>query len=180
MGVRRLVGTACLLFVATVLPATQGDFSSGYTVAAADVKREEARARRIRPKRPMRTRFAVAGAKRNVVHHRGHASWSLDGVASLDESFRAVAGRALPISAYGQTDLHTHLGYDHSGAVDVALHPDSRDGQALQRLLRDAGIPFMVARRSVLGIATGAHIHVGSPSRRLTAIASQPSEQTQP
>jgi hypothetical protein len=120
----------------------------------------------------MGSRIAVAAAKPTVVRHRGRAAWSLDDVARLDDAFRAEVGRSLPISAYGQTDLHTGLGYDHSGAVDVALHPDSREGLALQRLLRDAGIPFITARRSVHGVATGAHIHIGPPSARLTAIAS--------
>jgi len=149
-----------------------------YVVADADWKREEARAARPRPRRP--GPVVVAHGKPNVVRHRGHAQWSLDDVASLEESFGAVAGRPLPISAYGQTQFHTRLGYDHSGAVDVALHPDSRDGQTLQELLREAGIPYMVARRSVLGIATGAHIHIGPPSRRLTTIASSHASSQQP
>jgi hypothetical protein len=169
MGPHRLTGIVGLVLAALASPATRADVAPAYTVADADWKREEARAMRRPPKRP---RIAVARATPSVVRHRGKTPWSLDDVARLDASFRAEVGRSLPISAYGQTDLHTGLGYDHSGAVDVALHPESREGLALQRLLRDAGIPFITAHRSVHGVATGAHIHIGTPSRRLTAIAS--------
>jgi hypothetical protein len=75
-------------------------------------------------------------------------------------------GRTLPISAFGQTGLHTHLGFDHRNSVDVALHPDSPEGRLLLAKLRSFGVPFIAFRRAVPGIATGAHIHVGNPSPR--------------
>jgi hypothetical protein len=107
-----------------------------------------------------------------MVRHHGRAGWSLEELPRIEDFFQSAFGRALPISAYGQTALHSQLGFDHREAVDVAIHPDSREGLALQRFLRDGGIPFMVARRSVEGVATGAHIHIGRPSQRLTAVAS--------
>jgi hypothetical protein len=75
-------------------------------------------------------------------------------------------GRSLPISAFGQTALHNHLGFDHRNSLDVALHPDSVQGRALISNLRSLGVPFIAFRHAVPGIATGAHIHVGRPSHR--------------
>jgi len=71
-----------------------------------------------------------------------------------------------PISADGQTTFHSRMGFDHSNAVDIAVGPDSAEGQALMNHLRAMGIPFIAFRRAVPGSATGAHIHVGIPSPR--------------
>jgi hypothetical protein len=73
----------------------------------------------------------------------------------------------LPTSAVGQSVTHNQLGYDHRNAVDVALHPDSSEGKALISYLQNQGIPFLAFRAAIPGVATGPHIHIGSPSRRL-------------
>jgi hypothetical protein len=78
--------------------------------------------------------------------------------------FVSKFGRTLPVSAFGQTSLHSHLGFDHRNAVDVALNPDSAEGRALLGKLRGFGIPFIAFRQAIPGIATGAHIHIGKPS----------------
>lgn len=80
--------------------------------------------------------------------------------------FVSKFGRTLPVSAFGQTRLHSRLGFDHRNGVDVALSPDSLEGRALLAKLRGFGVPFIAFRKAVPGIATGAHIHVGNPSRR--------------
>jgi hypothetical protein len=80
--------------------------------------------------------------------------------------FISKFGRTLPVSAFGQTRLHSRLGFDHSNGIDVALSPDSTEGQAVLDRLRGLGVPFIAFRRAVPGIATGAHIHVGKPSPR--------------
>jgi hypothetical protein len=80
--------------------------------------------------------------------------------------------RSLPISAAGQSETHDRLGYDHRGAVDVAVHPDSPEGQALIEYLRELGVPFLAYRGAVPGAATGAHIHIGPPSYRIVTPAS--------
>jgi hypothetical protein len=85
----------------------------------------------------------------------------------LERFFFSRFGRAAPISALGQTALHARMGFDHSHGVDIALHPDTLEGQALMNHLRGMGIPFIAFRRAVPGSATGAHIHVGIPSRRI-------------
>ena len=80
--------------------------------------------------------------------------------------FLSKFGRTLPVSAFGQTRLHSRLGFDHRNSVDVALSPDSAAGRALLSKLRGFGVPFITFRKAIPGIATGAHIHVGRPSPR--------------
>ena len=80
--------------------------------------------------------------------------------------FISKFGRTLPVSAFGQTRLHSRLGFDHRNGIDVALSPDSLEGRALLGKLRGFGVPFIAFRRAIPGVATGAHIHVGRPSPR--------------
>ena len=94
----------------------------------------------------------------------GAALWSLADASKIEAFFTHTFGHALPISALGQTATHDRLHLDHQNAMDVALHPDSAEGQALLNYLRQAGIPFMAFRGAVSGAATGAHIHIGKPS----------------
>ncbi len=93
--------------------------------------------------------------------------WNMSEVAKVDGFFTSRFGRRAPISAFGQTALHSRLGFDHSNAIDIATHPDSAEGRALMDYLRSAGIPFLAFRSAVPGKATGPHIHIGLPSRRL-------------
>ena len=88
----------------------------------------------------------------------------------LDRFFRERFGRALPVSAYGQTPVHDRLRLDHHQALDIAVHPDSPEGAALLSFLRGAGISFIAFRGAMAGAATGAHIHVGAPSPRTAAL----------
>jgi hypothetical protein len=105
-----------------------------------------------------------------LVRFNGVALWSLTlGTSRLQQFFQARFGRALPISAFGQADLHGRMGFDHRNALDVAVHPDSPEGRALMRHLRAEGIPFIAAWGAIPGSASGAHIHVGQPSPRISA-----------
>jgi hypothetical protein len=72
------------------------------------------------------------------------------------------------VSAFGQTATHARLGFDHRQALDVAVHPDSPEGKGLIQYLRGQGISFIAFRGALSGSATGAHIHIGPPSRRVT------------
>lgn len=101
-----------------------------------------------------------------LIQHHGPAAWSLARVAPLQRFFTERFGRALPISAFGQTAVHDRLGFDHRNALDVALHPDSPEGKALIAWLRSEGISFLAFRGRVSGEATGAHVHIGEPSPR--------------
>jgi hypothetical protein len=108
---------------------------------------------------------------RKVAYFRydGRGAWSLNSAAQIESFFLKTFGRRLPVSALGQSDLHNRWGYDHREAMDVGLHPDSVEGQALMAYLQSAGIPFIAFRRAVPGSATGPHIHIGRPSHRISA-----------
>jgi hypothetical protein len=104
-----------------------------------------------------------------LVRFNGAGRWSLAEVPKLREFFAGRFGRALPLSAIGQTATHDRIGFDHRNAIDVALHPDSPEGRGLMEFLRATGIPFIAFRGAMAGSATGPHIHVGPPSLRSTA-----------
>jgi hypothetical protein len=104
-----------------------------------------------------------------LIRYNGPATWSLTAdTPKLRQFFAARFGRPLPVSSYGQTPLHDHMGLDHRDALDVAVHPDSPEGRTLMDYLRAAGIPFIAAWSAVPGSASGAHIHVGQPSPRIS------------
>ena len=104
--------------------------------------------------------------KPTILRYGGQGGWSLNGLAAVQSFFSSSFGRMLPVSALGQSATHNRLGYDHRNAVDVALHPDSAQGQALIRYLQSQGIPFLAFRAAVPGVGTGPHIHIGTPSHR--------------
>ena len=105
-----------------------------------------------------------------LARFNGPATWSLvQGTPRLQQFFLAAFGRALPISAFGQTPLHERMGFDHRNALDLAVHPDSPEGRALMTHLRAEGIPFIAAWGRIPGSTSGAHIHVGQPSPRTSA-----------
>jgi hypothetical protein len=104
-----------------------------------------------------------------LVRFNGLAQWSLALVTPrLQQFFLARFGRALPISAFGQTALHDRMGFDHRNALDLAVHPDSPEGRELLEHLRSQGIPFIAAWGVIPGSTSGAHIHVGQPSPRIS------------
>jgi hypothetical protein len=92
--------------------------------------------------------------------------WSLAEANRVKEFFFLKFNRPLPLSAFGQSDLHTRWGLDHRNGMDVNLHPDSVEGRALVAYLRAESIPFLVFRGPIPGVATGPHIHVGNRSSR--------------
>jgi hypothetical protein len=102
-----------------------------------------------------------------LIRYAGTSAWLLSNATQVETFFNSTFKQALPISAFGQTAVHDRLGFDHRNSLDVALHPDSAEGQALMTYLRSAGIPFIAFRHAVPGAATGAHIHIGYPSKRL-------------
>jgi hypothetical protein len=92
--------------------------------------------------------------------------WSLAEATRVEEFFVSKFKRPLPLTAFGQSDLHTRWGLDHRNGMDVGLHPDSVEGRALVEFLRAESIPFLVFRGPVPGVATGPHIHIGNRSPR--------------
>jgi len=92
--------------------------------------------------------------------------WTLAEAAKVEKFFLDKFKRPLPLTAFGQSDLHTRWGLDHRNGMDVGLHPDSVEGRALIEFLRTESIPFLVFRGPVPGVATGPHIHIGNRSPR--------------
>ncbi len=93
-------------------------------------------------------------------------NWTLAEATKVEQFFVSKFKRPLPLTAFGQSDLHTRWGLDHRNGMDVGLHPDSVEGRALIEFLRAQSIPFLVFRGPVPGVATGPHIHVGNRSSR--------------
>lgn len=104
-----------------------------------------------------------------VVRYAGASRWALSDLSKVDAFFRLKFTRPLPVSAVGQTETHNQLGLDHHEAVDVAVHPDSAEGKALIGYLTSQGVSFIAIRGAIPGSATGAHIHIGPPSKRIAA-----------
>ena len=102
-----------------------------------------------------------------VIRYQGTVELAAGNVASIETFFSEQFGRALPVSALGQTAVHDRMGLDHRHALDVALHPDSEEGKALMAYLRRERIPFLAFKGPVPGASTGAHIHIGQVSPRL-------------
>lgn len=97
----------------------------------------------------------------------GRGYFSLAQFRRIAEDFEQQFGRPLPVSAQGETQFHRRLGLDHRGRVDVALLPDSAEGQWLRQYLEREQIPYYAFRSAVRGRASAAHIHIGPPSPRL-------------
>jgi hypothetical protein len=136
---------------------TQADTLMAHTLAEADVATQLA----LSP-------TATSGIVERIAYFRydGPARWSLSNAGTIQNFFYSKFHRQLPISAFGQSELHNQMGLDHSNAMDVGLNPDSAEGRALVSYLESAGIPFIAFRRAVPGAASGPHIHVGRPSHK--------------
>ena len=103
-----------------------------------------------------------------ILRSSSTAIWSIGNLGSIQQFFANRFGHVLPTTAIGQSGTHDRLGYDHRNAVDVGLNPDSLEGRALISYLQSAGIPYLAFRSAIPGVATGPHIHIGSPSHRIT------------
>jgi hypothetical protein len=136
-------------------------------VAEADALVVEAEAARQLALLPPPARPGEPAPLPSLIRHAGATEWTLSRASQLQQFFAERFGRALPVSAFGQTPLHDRLGFDHREALDVAVHPDSPEGAALMAWLRTRGFSFLAFRGMVAGESTGAHIHVGEPSSRL-------------
>ena len=112
--------------------------------------------------------YGTVSSTAMMMRYNGPAAWSLGSLDTIQTYFSSKFGHPLPTSAVGQSATHNRLGYDHHNAVDVALHPDSPEGRALISYLQMQGIPFLAFRGAIPGVATGPHIHIGSPSHRLS------------
>lgn len=135
--------------------------ADGYWYKRGNVTTFIDRARVVRiehPKPPAETPTAAETAPKT--------RWSIKEATKIKQFFLEKFDKPLPLSAFGQSDLHTRWGLDHRNGMDVNLHPDSVEGRALIAFLRAESIPFLVFRGPIPGVATGPHIHVGNRSPR--------------
>jgi hypothetical protein len=102
----------------------------------------------------------------SFIRYNGGAVWALSDAWKIQQFFQASFKRPLPIAVFGQGSIHDRWRLDHHNAMDVSLHPDGSEGQALMSFLRANGIPFLAFREAIPGTATGPHIHIGRPSHR--------------
>ena len=101
-----------------------------------------------------------------LIRYNGAAFWALSDAWKVQNFFVQVFKKPLPVAVFGQGSIHDRWRLDHHNAMDVSLHPDGPEGQALLGYLRANGIPFLAFRQAIPGTATGPHIHVGRPSHR--------------
>lgn len=102
----------------------------------------------------------------SLIRYNGSAGWALSEAWKVQRFFLDVFKKPLPVGVFGQGSIHDRWRLDHHNAMDVSLHPDGSEGQALLGFLRANGIPFLAFREAIPGTATGPHIHIGRPSHR--------------
>ena len=102
----------------------------------------------------------------SLIRYNGAAAWVLSDAWKVQRFFLDAFKKPLPIAVFGQGAIHERWRLDHRNAMDVSLHPDGPEGQALLGFLRANGIPFLAFRAAIPGTATGPHVHIGRPSHR--------------
>jgi hypothetical protein len=137
---------------------TGADAQIADTVLEADAAKTLARTRPI-PRGGLVSTVAM-------IRYNGGVNWSLSDAARVERFFFEAFKKPLPVAVFGQGAVHDRWRLDHRNAMDVSLHPDGPEGQALLGFLRANGIPFLAFRQAIPGTATGPHIHIGRPSHR--------------
>jgi len=115
-----------------------------------------------------RTRLARGGTiwTASYIRYAGGDGWALSEAWKVQRFFLDSFKKQLPIAVFGQGAIHDRWRLDHRNSMDISLHPDGPEGQALLSFLRSNGIPFLAFRAAIPGTATGPHIHIGRPSHR--------------
>ncbi|HEX3251996.1 MAG TPA: TolC family protein [Pyrinomonadaceae bacterium] len=98
--------------------------------------------------------------------YTGSGGWNLSDAWKIQRFFSDTFNKQLPIAVFGQGAIHERWRLDHRNAMDIQLHPDGVEGQALLNFLQKNGIPYSAFRSAIPGTATGPHIHIGLPSHR--------------
>ena len=115
-----------------------------------------------------KTRLARGATMRTAsyIRYAGAGSWLLSEAWKVQRFYNDTFKKQLPIAVFGQGAIHDRWRLDHRNSMDISLHPDGVEGQALLNFLRSNGIPFLAFRAAIPGTATGPHIHIGRPSHR--------------
>jgi hypothetical protein len=100
------------------------------------------------------------------IRFTGTDGWGLGQAWKVQRFFSDTFKKQLPVAVFGQGAIHDRWRLDHRNAMDISLHPDSAEGQALLSFLQQNGIPYLAFRSAIPGTATGPHIHIGRPSHR--------------
>ncbi len=98
--------------------------------------------------------------------YTGSGGWNLSDAGKIQRFFSDTFHKQLPIAVFGQGAIHDRWRLGHHNAMDIQLHPDGVEGQALLDYLQRNGIPYLAFRSAIPGTATGPHIHIGRPSHR--------------
>jgi hypothetical protein len=102
----------------------------------------------------------------SFIRFTGGSGWNIGEAWKVQRFFSDTFRRELPIAVFGQGAIHNRWRLDHRNSMDISLHPDSPEGQALLNFLQRNGIPYLAFRGAIPGTATGPHIHIGQPSHR--------------
>jgi hypothetical protein len=102
----------------------------------------------------------------SFTRYTGASGWGVGEAWKVPRFFSDTFKRQLPVAVFGQGAIHDRWRLDHRNAMDISLHPDSAEGQALLGFLQKNGIPYSAFRSAIPGTATGPHIHIGRPSHR--------------
>ena len=102
----------------------------------------------------------------SFTRYTGAGGWVIGEAWKVQRFFSDTFKKQLPVAVFGQGAIHDRWRLDHRNAMDISLHPDSVEGQALLNFLQQNGIPYLAFRGAIPGTATGPHIHIGRPSHR--------------
>ena len=102
----------------------------------------------------------------SFIRYQGAEGWVINEAWKIQRFFSDSFNKQLPIAVFGQGAIHDRWRLDHRNAMDISLHPDGVEGQALLNFLQKNGIPYSAFRSAIPGTATGPHIHIGRPSHR--------------
>jgi len=100
------------------------------------------------------------------IRYTGTSGWNLGEAWKVQRFFSDTFKKELPVAVFGQGPIHERWRLDHRNSMDISLHPDSAEGQALLGFLQKNGIPYLAFRAAIPGTSTGPHIHIGRPSHR--------------
>ena len=137
---------------------TNADAQAAGIYAETEAEREIAKNLRLARQSLVRTS--------SFTRYTGAGSWVIGEAWKVQRFFSDTFNKQLPIAVFGQGAIHDRWRLDHRNAMDISLHPDSVEGQALLNFLQKNGIPYLAFRAAIPGTATGPHIHIGRPSHR--------------
>ena len=105
-----------------------------------------------------------------LIRYSGTSNWSLSGAEKIAKFFQnGVADRCRSARWVSLQPMIVWVWIIATLSI-LRSNLKADPGRALMSFLRTNGIPFMAFRSRVLGMSTGAHIHVGRPSPRMLEV----------